>query len=369
VDLGLPPDRVHFFSVPLLARGAVRRVDAVLQFWCLDPESANGDSGTYDSSNPSHRRVVEKVQEWAHELVSKYWGLKENALQALIKAEQARKQASGVGTEPVPKKTEEPSSPSEQQRHQTRGTIAYGATGAHNEDGARAPRTEEESEMMQQKKDGIFFDIFEKLAGMALAKSLTTVKAVETMHEHIRKGRFPASHYVEMWLKRLGGAENPEITRLVAQFEEASSMVTMVFADDEKTAEEEEEVSENDDFAEVVGKTITIRAAGGLKLKVTAEVYDATRLIQGHWRKFWRKKGSALIAKLSSQELRAMIEHLPAVIPVDKVPALDAFTDRGEMGAANRAERGRASLTGNRIAPQRSSTIGGTDSYVNTLGI
>ena len=65
-----------------------------------------------------------------------------------------------------------------------------------------------------------------------------------------------------------------------------------------------------------------------------------------------------------------MIEHLPAVIPVDKVPALDAFTDRGEMGAANRAERGRASLTGNRIAPQRSSTIvGGTDSYVNTLGI
>merc|ERR1719313_2674637 len=101
-------------------------------------------------------------------------------------------------------------------------------------------------------------------------------------------------------------------------------MTVMVFADDEKAAEQEEEVSENDDFAEVVGKTITIRAAGGVKLKVTAEVYDATRLIQGHWRKFWRKKG------------RALIEHLPAVIPVDKVPALDAFTDRGEMGASNR---------------------------------
>merc|ERR1719443_332471 len=111
----------------------------------------------------------------------------------------------------------------------------------------------------------MFFDIFETLVGMALAKSLTTVKAIETMHEHIRKGRFPASHYVEMWLKRLGGAENPELTRLVAQFEEASSMVMMVFADDEKAAE----VSENDDFVEVVGKTITIRAAGGLKLKVT----------------------------------------------------------------------------------------------------
>ena len=48
--------------------------------------------------------------------------------------------------------------------------------------------------------------------------------------------------------------------------------------------------SPNNDHEEVVGKTITIRAAGGLKLKVTAEVYDATRLIQGHWRKFWRKK-------------------------------------------------------------------------------
>jgi hypothetical protein len=98
VDTAAPPSRVRHFSLPLLRRGAVRRVDAVLQFWCLDPECANGDSGIYDPSKPSHQAVLAKLLEWAQDLVSTNWALKENAFEVLLKGALDRSKSEKLGS-------------------------------------------------------------------------------------------------------------------------------------------------------------------------------------------------------------------------------------------------------------------------------
>jgi hypothetical protein len=328
----MPLERIHFFSVPLLKRGAVRRVDAVLQFWCLHPESANGDTGVYDPGWSSHRSVMEKLQDWAHELVERHWGLKENAFEALMKS--ALKNSSGK--ELTRGMTKEAKSAERMSRQRT-GIVSISSRATSY--GARAPRNEEEEEMVMRTKQKLLLDIFEALLNLAVKESLTTTKAVDTMRDNLEKKRFSVQHYIEMWLKRLIGREDPVVDSLQSAYEEVKDMTTMNFGDDEiQPQESDEEVVEyGDDYENIVGKTI--RTVGGNKLRITREVWDDIALLQSSWRKFWKRAREKNMAKLSSEELRNVIESLSNVIPADRVPPLDALTDRGEFGQEALARR------------------------------
>jgi hypothetical protein len=325
----LPLDRVHFFSVPLLKKGAVRRVDAVLQFWCLDPESANGDSGIYDPTRPSHNAVVTKLQEWAHDLVSIHWGLKENAFEALMKS--AMKKTGKEETEEEKKARRSAAQMSKKNQF----SMGFGMDRR-----ARAPKNEEEQMMIVRSIEKTEIEVFEKLLDLAMERSLTTSKAKETMRDNVRKGRFTMGHYVNMWLKRLGGNDDPEVLTLAETYQNSQAMTTMVFEEEQNEEEgEDESVSEdNPDYELVIGKTL--RTTDGLKMKITQEVWESIALIQSSWRKFWKRSKDKLTAKLSTEELREVVKGLQNVIPVDKVPALDAFTSRGEFGPdAQKARR------------------------------
>ena len=89
---------------------------------------------------PAHQSVLARLQEWAHELVCKYWRVKENAFEALV---QSAMKKSGVANDaPRP----------------PRGLRSQGARNALKRGPAakallgRAPRTDEERELVRLQK-------------------------------------------------------------------------------------------------------------------------------------------------------------------------------------------------------------------------
>jgi len=285
--------------------------------------------------------VMAKLQDWAHELVEKHWGLKENAFEALMKSAMKN---SGK------KKDEAEGGKEAKQRtgflKTTDIKVAHGFFSRM----PRAPKNEEEQEMIVQKKHETNAEIFKELIDMATERSLTTAKAVETMWDNLRKGRFTLGHYIEMWLKRLGGLDDP-VTKLIQErYETNKDMTTMDFGDSsEDDGDDEEDVVEyGQEYDDIVGKTV--RTIEGRKLRVTREVWDSLNLVQSSWKKFWKRAKEKNTAKLSTEELRNLIAGMSNVIPHDKVPALDSFTERGEFGAEAMARR-RSTVRQNNLAP------------------
>jgi hypothetical protein len=184
--------------------------------------------------------------------------------------------------------------------------------------------------MLQTMK--VALDFFEKLIDIALERALTTERARETMNENVRKGRYTVEYYVDLWLKRLGGDKDAVIEPLVTKYRDDMEIAWMIFDVEVEPIDSfsEESGPPDLDYESLVGKSI--RTAEGLRLRITAEVWENTVYLQTAWRKFVRQTKSKRAGRLSSELLRKCIDEISDVLPADNVPALDALHSVASLG-------------------------------------
>lgn len=207
----------------------------------------------------------------------------------------------------------------------------------------RGPQTDAEHERVRVLEKQIQRDFLAQLLDIAEERQLTTAKAKKSMSDNILKGRFSTEHYIDLWLPRLGGVDDKTVGPIVLDYYSEMEDAAIIKEEIENPDEDEADLPvDNLDYASIIGKTI--RTAEDFKLKITEELWEKLLLLQSSWRKFSKRTKSKRASRLTSVELRDLIDEMDSVIPEDNVPALASFTHRGSFGADARAARDTAAL-------------------------